>query len=113
MDETTLLELLVNGSPLAAFAGYLVYQTKGLQKRMDMLNDKATEREDNLRSRYDKVINDLTTEKNVLQQQQQYALDQLEKKVDALVTSVDNISQVVQELRMKEIARNVNNASQT
>ena len=46
-------------------------------------------------------------EKNVLQQQQQYALDQLEKKVDALVTSVDNISQVVQELRMKDIARNV------
>lgn len=80
---------------------------------MDILNDKATEREDNLRSRYDKVITDLTTEKNVLQQQQQYALDQLEKKVDALVTSVDNISQVVQELRMKDIARNVNNASQT
>lgn len=75
---------------------------------MDTLNDKATEREDNLRSRYDKVITDLTTEKNVLQQQQQYALDQLEKKVDALVTSVDNISQVVQELRMKDIARNVN-----
>ena len=74
---------------------------------MDTLNDKATEREDNLRSRYDKVITDLTTEKNVLQQQQQYALDQLEKKVDALVTSVDNISQVVQELRMKDIARNV------
>ncbi len=80
---------------------------------MDILNDKATEREDNLRSRYDKVITDLTTEKNILQQQQQYALDQLEKKVDALVTSVDNISQVVQELRMKDIARNVNNASQT
>lgn len=74
---------------------------------MDTLNDKATEREDNLRSRYDKVITDLTTEKNVLQQQQQYALDQLEKKVDSLVTSVDNISQVVQELRMKDIARNV------
>ena len=72
-----------------------------------------TKREDNLRSRYDKVITDLTTEKNVLQQQQQYALDQLEKKVDALVTSVDNISQVVQELRMKDIARNVNNANQT
>ena len=74
---------------------------------MDILNDKATEREDNLRSRYDKVITDLTTEKNVLQQQQQYALDQLEKKVDALVTSVDNISQVVQELRMKDIAREI------
>lgn len=74
---------------------------------MDTLNDKATEREDNLRSRYDKVITDLTTEKNVLQQQQQYALDQLEKKVDALVTSVDNISQVVQELRMKDIAREI------
>ena len=74
---------------------------------MDTLNDKATEREDNLRSRYDKVITDLTTEKNVLQQQQQYALDQLEKKVDALVTSVDNISQVVQELRIKDLARDV------
>ena len=107
MDEQTLLNLVINSSPLAGFAGYLVFQTKGLQRRMDGLNDKAVEREDMLRGRYDKVIADLQTEKQTLQTTNQNALAALEKKVDSLVSSVDNISQVVQELRIKDIARDV------
>lgn len=107
MDEATLIDLLINSSPLAGFAGYLVFQTKGLQKRMDGLNDKAIEREDMLRGRYDKVIADLQLEKEKLQTTNQNALVALEKKVDALVSSVDNINQMVQDLRIKDIARDV------
>jgi hypothetical protein len=107
MDEATLIDLLINSSPLAGFAGYLVFQTKGLQKRMDGLNDKAVEREDMLRGRYDKVIADLQVEKEKLQATNQTALAALEKKVDALVSSVDNINQMVQDLRIKDIARDV------
>tara|TARA_R110002051_G_C8389361_1_gene446515 strand:+ start:94 stop:420 length:327 start_codon:yes stop_codon:yes gene_type:complete len=107
MDEANLLDLLINSSPLAGFAGYLVFQTKGLQRRMDGLNDKAVEREDMLRGRYDKVIADLQVEKEKLQATNQTALAALEKKVDALVSSVDNINQMVQDLRIKDIARDV------
>tara|TARA_R110002096_G_scaffold167364_2_gene337317 strand:+ start:325 stop:654 length:330 start_codon:yes stop_codon:yes gene_type:complete len=107
MDEQTLLNLLINSSPLAGFAGYLVFQTKGLQRRMDGLNDKAIEREDMLRGRYDKVISDLQAEKQSLQTTNQNALAALEKKVDTIAMSVDNISQVVQELRIKDLARDV------
>jgi len=107
MDEANLLDLLINSSPLAGFAAYLVFQTKGLQKRMDGLNDKAVEREDMLRGRYDKVIADLQVEKEKLQATNQTALAALEKKVDALVSSVDNINQMVQDLRIKDIARDV------
>ena len=74
MDEQTLLNLVINSSHLAGFAGYLVFQTKGLQRRMDGLNDKAVEREDMLRGRYDKVIADLQTEKQTLQTTNQNAL---------------------------------------
>lgn len=74
---------------------------------MDGLNDKAVEREDMLRGRYDKVIADLQVEKEKLQATNQTALAALEKKVDALVSSVDNINQMVQDLRIKDIARDV------
>jgi mRNA-degrading endonuclease YafQ of YafQ-DinJ toxin-antitoxin module len=110
MDQQTVIELLVNSSPLAAFAGYLVYQTRSLQARMDDLNVTAQKREDNLRSRYDKVISDLQDEKAQLQQHQQHQLIALEKKVDDLVISVDNVNNIVQDLRIKDLARNINNA---
>lgn len=74
---------------------------------MDGLNNKAIEREDMLRGRYDKVIADLQLEKEKLQTTNQNALVALEKKVDALVSSVDNINQMVQDLRIKDIARDV------
>jgi hypothetical protein len=107
MDEASLVDLLINSSPLAGFAAYLVFQTKGLQKRMDGLNDKAVEREDMLRGRYDKVIADLQQEKQTLQTANQNALVALEKKVDALIANVDSINQMVQDLRIKDIARDV------
>jgi|TARA_R100001086_G_C11644490_1_gene205482 hypothetical protein len=118
MDEASLLDLLINSSPLAGFAAYLVFQTKGLQKRMDSLNQKAVDREDMLRNdqqehitmlrgRYDKVISDLQSEKAVLQTTNHNALTALEKKVDALVMTVESINQVVQELKFKDIARDI------
>ena len=107
MDEASLVDLLINSSPLAGFAAYLVFQTKGLQKRMDGLNEKAVEREDMLRGRYDKVIADLQAEKQTLQTANQNALVALEKKVDALIANVDNINKLVQDLRIKDIARDV------
>lgn len=63
----TLHELILNAPPLVAFAGYLIYQSKNQQKRLDTLHDnwinqintledKSQTREDKLRARYDEII---------------------------------------------------------
>ena len=119
MDETTLFDLFVNGSPLAGFAGYLVWQTRSMQNRFDQMSEKSESREDDLRARYDKVITDLQSEKVTIQTENQQTvltlstkldivernLGELEKKLDRVILNLDNISQIVQELRMKDIAR--------
>ena len=101
------------------FAGYLIYQTKSMQSRFDLMSDKSEERITDLRARYDKVITDLQAEKSTLQADNQQSvttlsskldmlernLVELEKKLDRVILSLDNMSQIVQELRMKDIAR--------
>ena len=130
MDEASLLDLLVNSSPLAGFAIYLVLQNKTMSKKVDEINDKSearseaiTERfearESNLRERYDKVISDLQLEKETLKDESQATISLLsskleslerqisdiEKKFDRIMVSLENLSNVVQELRIKDIAR--------
>ena len=117
--EQTFIDLVLNGGPLGLFAGYLIYQTKSMQSRFDLMSDKSEERITDLRSRYDKVITDLQAEKSTLQADNQQSvttlsskmdmlernLGELEKKHDRVILSLDNMSQIVQELRMKDIAR--------
>ena len=114
--EQTFLDLVLNGGPLGLFAGYLIFQTKSMQSRFDA---KSESREDDLRARYDKVITDLQAEKISIQTENQQSvitltskldllernLTELEKKLDRVILSLDNMSQIVQELRMKDIAR--------
>ena len=117
--EQTFLDLVLNGGPLGLFAGYLIFQTKSMQKRFDAMSEKSESREDDLRARYDKVITDLQSEKSSIQAENQQSvitlttkldllernLTELEKKLDRVILSLDNMSQIVQELRMKDIAR--------
>tara|TARA_R110000787_G_scaffold121189_2_gene232061 strand:+ start:6550 stop:6918 length:369 start_codon:yes stop_codon:yes gene_type:complete len=117
--EQTFLDLVLNGGPLGLFAGYLIFQTKSMQSRFDSMSEKSESREDDLRTRYDKVITDLQAEKSSIQTENQQSvitlnskldllernLAELEKKLDRVILSLDNMSQIVQELRMKDIAR--------
>lgn len=117
--EQTFIDLVLNGGPLGLFAGYLIFQTKSMQSRFDAMSEKSESREDDLRARYDKVITDLQAEKISIQTENQQSvitltskldllernLTELEKKLDRVILSLDNMSQIVQELRMKDIAR--------
>jgi len=132
MDEMNLVDLLVNSSPLAGFAIYLVMQNKIMTKKVDTINDKSeirsealTERfesrESSLRDRYDKVISDLQLEKDSLKDESQATISMLsskleslerqigeiEKKFDRIMVALDNLSNVVQELRLKDIAKDI------
>jgi|LULM01.1.fsa_nt_gb seryl-tRNA synthetase len=134
MDEGTLLDILINSSPLAGFAMYMVWQNKSMAKKMDEMNDKSenrsvalTERfearEDSLRARYDVVISGLQQEKEAIKDDSQTTINTLagkidslerqlqdvEKKFDQILLSIQQLSATVQELRFKDIARDSKN----
>ena len=130
MDEATLLDFFINSSPLAGVAVYLVMQNKSMTKKVDTINDKSeirsqalTERfetrESDLRERYDKVISDLQLEKESIKDDSQTTINMLSQKLDALerhiqdvdkkfdqiLAQLQQLSTTVQELRIKDIAR--------
>ena len=125
-----MIDILLNSSPLAGFAVYLVVQNKSMGKKVDEINDKSEarseaitnrfeERELALRDRYDKVISDLQTEKESIKDESQATIQlmsqkletlerhiqDVEKKFDQIILSIQQLTNTVQELRMKDIAR--------
>ena len=97
-------ELLMNAPPLVAFAGYLIWQSKGQQKRLDDLTnkwmtqiadleEKSQKREDALRDRYDQVIDKIEGERNTTTQK--YI-----EVVQAMSTKVQAMSEKLQEMAL-------------
>ena len=130
MDQASMIDILLNSSPLAGFAVYLVVQNKAMGKKVDEINDKSEarseaitnrfeERELALRDRYDKVISDLQTEKESIKDESQATIQlmsqkletlerhiqDVEKKFDQIILLIQQLTNTVQELRMKDIAR--------
>lgn len=130
MDQASMIDILLNSSPLAGFAVYLVVQNKAMGKKVDEINDKSEarseaitnrfeERELALRDRYDKVISDLQSEKESIKDESQATIQlmsqkletlerhiqDVEKKFDQIILSIQQLTSTVQELRMKDIAR--------
>lgn len=130
MDQASMIDILLNSSPLAGFAVYLVVQNKAMGKKVDEINDKSEarseaitnrfeERELALRDRYDKVISDLQSEKESIKDESQATIQlmsqkletlerhiqDVEKKFDQIILSIQQLTNTVQELRMKDIAR--------
>ena len=119
MDEASLMNLLTTAPPMAAFAGYLVYQNRGNVQRFDSLMQKSDERISDIRSRYDKVISDLQQEKMDFRDDANNIrtnlstkieginkqIDEMEKKFDRLLIVIDKIQEKLTELRIKDIAR--------
>tara|TARA_B100000424_G_scaffold95905_2_gene72070 strand:+ start:5578 stop:5952 length:375 start_codon:yes stop_codon:yes gene_type:complete len=114
MDEASIMNLLTTAPPMAAFAGYLFYQNTLNVKRFDALMEKQDTREQDLRSRYDKVISDLQDEKSQIKDEANNTktalairiegidkqLDEMEKKFDRLINTVDRIQEKLTELRV-------------
>ena len=123
MGEAQLIELLVNGGANAAFAGFLLWQFFYQQKRLDARDKRSEEREDKLRERYEndqtalraryddvikmyqdkeeKIRESIVMEISKLDTQ----ISQVEKKVDELADKLQSLAEIVQELKLREIAR--------
>tara|TARA_R100001082_G_scaffold899_1_gene726 strand:- start:752 stop:1159 length:408 start_codon:yes stop_codon:yes gene_type:complete len=130
MDQASLIDLLFNSSPLMGFAIYLVVQNKAMTKKVDEINEKSEARSEALterfetrelalRERYDVVISDLQKEKEAIKDDSQATIALLSQKLDALERHIQDVdkkfdqiinqlqvlSTTVQELRIKDIAR--------
>ena len=130
MDEASIVNLVMNSSPLMGFAIYLVYQNKIMSAKVDEINERSEarsesiterfeERESALRERYDVVISDLQREKESIKDESQKTINLLsskleklerhiqdvDRKFDQIMVSLQQLSTTVQELRIKDIAR--------
>ena len=123
MGETQLIELLINGGANAGFAAFLLWQFFYQQKRLDARDQRSEAREDSLRERYEKdqaalraryddvikmyqdkeekIRESIVTEISQIDAQ----LTQVERKVDELANKLATLSDIVNELKMREIAR--------
>ena len=110
--EAAVIDLMMNGGANVAFAGFLLYQFYHQQKKLDERDNKFVEREDSLRARYDAVVQlyidkeDKMRESVVAELQGiDLQLNNLDSKLDEVRTKVQLLTESVQELKMREIAR--------
>jgi len=108
--EQNVIDFLVNGSPMAGFAAFLLWNFYANRKQISdlsekqfslyrELDEKKDEAEEKVRKRYLKVIDDLQTRDVQLRTSLEQRLDRHESKMDV-------INERLQKLELREIARN-------
>lgn len=123
MGETQLIELLINGGAQGCFAAFLLWQFFYQQKRLDARDKRSEEREDKLRERYEKdqialraryddVIKMYQDKEEKIRESIVMEISKidaqithLERKVDELANKLQTLSESVQEIKLREIAR--------
>ena len=101
--STALMDMLLNAPPLVAFAGYLIWQSKGQQKRLDdltnkwmeqisTLEDKSQKREDALRIRYDEVILKIETSRDATTIKHIEVVQAMTAKVQAMTDKITSLA---------------------
>lgn len=105
----TVLELLVNGSPMAAFAIFLIYLYTTTTKKTDALMTQFVEQIDKMREgnkeeitemrqRYDAVIDRYNSERSELRGQLFTEAGEINRKVDVLTLTQEGTSVVVEDI---------------
>ena len=117
--EQSIVELLVNGSPMAAIAAFLGYNFFHNRKQIQEMNDKQfelfrelqKEKEDQvnaLRSRYDVVIERLESRDANLRTSIEGRLEQVESKLTQIKTALTGLAERLQKLEISsEIQKNL------
>ena len=118
--ETSILDLLVNGSPMAAFAIFLIYLYKQQQTRMDALVDRFQSQQEKirkeykedvaeLRGRYDVVIENQNNERSRIKDSIEQRLNTVHQNLQSIHSTCQgiSISQEVSKDELQSIAQNV------
>lgn len=115
---TSAVDVLLNGSPMAAFAVFLIYLYKTQQARMDALVERFHGQQDvirkeykedveQLRARYDSVINSQNNERNRIK-------DSIENRVKIVQQTLQTVHSACQALSIsQEVSKEEINALTT
>ena len=101
--EALLLESLLGFGPMGIFAGFLVWQHQGMQKRLDKIQEdfksmiegiqeRSEEKEEMLRDRYDKVIKEYREERTMVRSNVAAKITEVLRHIKSLEDSADSSS---------------------
>tara|TARA_R110002020_G_scaffold187124_2_gene385288 strand:+ start:2952 stop:3338 length:387 start_codon:yes stop_codon:yes gene_type:complete len=121
--DTAVYDLLMNAGPLGLFSIYLITKNNKLDEKLDrILSDardtqdqqeaKALKREDQLRTRYDRVIDELRLKSETMRNSIVDKIDflitnqnGLKKEVELMGVSVDTLKEQMKEFQLKELVK--------
>ena len=117
MSIDQIIELLLQHGSLGIFAGYLIFESHRLRKQqektietftsaLENLRTDSIKKEQDLRHRYDTVINSLNDENSKMAGNVEAKIIKLEQKLERVILSLSALKEAVQEMKMREIAKN-------
>ena len=107
--EDSMLQMLMSGGANVAFAVFLYTQNKDLQRRADEREEKAEQKETELRARYDTVIEGMQLKEEAMRETIVQEMTDLDKRMSLLEQSVTTLSTMISEIKASLIR--VDNAS--
>tara|TARA_R100000734_G_scaffold3130_1_gene2928 strand:+ start:6752 stop:7078 length:327 start_codon:yes stop_codon:yes gene_type:complete len=97
--EGEVLQLLMSGGANVAFAVFLYTQNKDLQRRADEREEKAEQKETELRARYDTVIEGMQQKEEAMRETIVQEMTDLDKRMSLLEQSVTTLSTMISEIK--------------
>ena len=107
--EGEVVQLLMSGGANVAFAIFLYSQNKDLQRRADEREEKAEQKEIELRARYDGVIKDMQEKEEAIRKTIVQEMTDLDKRMSLVEQSLGTLSTMISEIKASLIR--VDNAS--
>jgi len=93
------VQLLMSGGANVAFAIFLYTQNKDLQRRADEREQKAEQKEVELRARYDGVIKDMQAKEEAIRETIVQEMTDIDKRMSLLEQSVTTLSTMISEIK--------------
>ena len=97
--EGDVVQLLMSGGANVAFAIFLYSQNKDLQRRADEREEKAEQKELELRARYDGVIKDMQANEETIRETIVQEMTDIDKRMSLLEQSVTTLSTMISEIK--------------
>jgi len=104
--EDSVVQMLMSGGANVAFGVFLYTQNRDLQKRADEREAKAEQKIEELRERYDAVIQDYQTKEEVIRTTVVQEMTDLDKRMSLLEQSMTTLSTMISEIKASLIRGN-------
>ena len=99
--ESEVMQVIMNGGSNVAFAAFLYWQYMEQRKRGDARERRAEEREDALRTRYDKVIADLQAREDKIREDIVKEISDLDKRMSLLEQKLESMNTLIEQIKAR------------